>query len=139
MPETVVYLHVHPGGAFPEVFPQAPFRAVVIAEAEVDPEWQSVLSKWLVRSGCLYMVAWGKSGSSWDDAVDNANLEEFEFGEIPEGKFVMTTWHDESLSEAFGFAKNSAFHATVDLRSTMLVHISACNREEELLLEYANA
>ncbi len=140
MSETVVYLHVHPGGALQAILPQTPFRAVVIAEAEVDPEWQSALSKWLVRSGCLYLVAWGKNCSSWDDAVDTANLEEIEFGEIPDDKFVMTTWHDdESLSEAFRFAKNNAFHATVDLRSTVLVHISARNREHELIKEYAGA
>ncbi|MFO0699298.1 MAG: hypothetical protein U0236_08725 [Nitrospira sp.] len=140
MPESVVYLHVQPGGSIPEILAHAPFCAVVIVEAEVDSEWQSLVSKWLVRSGCLYAVAWGKNCSSWDDSVDTANLEDFGFGKIPEDKFVMTTWHnDESLSEVFWYAKNNAFHPKVNLKGIVLVHISAYERDQELLKEYSEA
>ena len=113
---------------------------VVVVEAEVSPDWQSIVSNWIVGSGCLYMMAWGVECSSWDDSVDIANLEEFKFGEIPEDRFVMTTWHaDEPLAEVFWFSKNNAFHPTVELQRTVLLHISAENREHELLAAYAEA
>ena len=86
------------------------------------------------------MVAWGENCSSWDDSVDMANLEQFEFKEIPEDRFVMTTWHsDEPLSEALWFAKHSAIHPTVALHHTLLLHISAENSEHELMGAYGVA
>jgi hypothetical protein len=80
------------------------------------------------------MIAWGVGCSSWDDSVDFANLRAFDDEEIPDDAFVMTTWHEaEPLSETLWFAKHSAFHPTVDLRHTLLVHISRSAREHELL------
>jgi hypothetical protein len=140
MSDSALYVHVEPDGKLPALATEGPFRTVIVAEAEVSPEWQSEVSNWLVRSGCLYMVAWGTNCSSWDDSVDEANLEEFSYGDIPEDKFVMTTWHsDEPLSEALWFAKNNAFHPKVDLNHTVLLHIAAQGRERELLRAYVDA
>lgn len=111
---------------------------VVMVEAEVSAAWQSTVSHWIIDSGCLYMMAWGVECSSWDDAVDIANLERFDFGKIPEDHSVMTTWHtDEPLAEVFWFSKNDAFHPTVKLEHTVLLHISAESKERELLAAYA--
>ncbi len=83
------------------------------------------------------MMAWGINCSSWDDSVDMADIERFDFKEIPEDKFVMTTWHsDEPLVEVFWFSKNSAVHPVVDLKQTILVHISATANKEKLLADY---
>ncbi len=124
----------------PSVEELRPFRAVVIVEAVVSPSWQAAVSEWLVRSGCLYMMAWGRECSSWDDSVDAANLEEFEYRDIPEERFVMTTWHEsDSLPEVFWFSKNSAFHPTVKLLSTLLLHVSSEARESEFRAAYASA
>lgn len=113
---------------------------VVVVEAEVLPEWQALVSDWIAKSGCLYMMAWGLHCSSWDDSVDMANLAEFNFGEIPEDKFIMTTWHEsDRLDEVFWYAKNNAFHPVAPLASTILLHISAESREQELLAAYAAA
>ena len=140
MTTSVAYLQVVEGGALPESISRSPFRAVVVAEGAVSADWQASVSEWLVRSGCLYMVAWGVNCSSWDDSVDMANIQEFEFKEIPEDRFVMTTWHeDQPLSEALWFAKHNAFHPTVPLRHTLLLHISAQNGEQELLRAYGVA
>ncbi len=86
------------------------------------------------------MVAWGETSSSWDDSVDLANMKQCEFGEIPNEKFVMTAWfsHDP-LKEAFWFAKNNGVHPTIELDRTVLVHISSCSNESELLRKYADA
>jgi hypothetical protein len=134
------YVQLVPGASLPPVTESIPCRAVVIVEGDVTPEWQASVSEWLVQSGCLYMMAWGKSCSSWDDSVDQANLKEFAFGEIPESKFVMTTWHaNNPLHEVFWFSKNNAVHPSVDLERSLLVHISSLNKCSELLRAYADA
>ncbi|MCC6140911.1 MAG: hypothetical protein IT389_09895 [Nitrospira sp.] len=136
---SVEYIQLLPGAKFPRITENGPFRAVVIIEEDVTPEWQASVCTWLVQSGCLYMMAWGKSCSSWDDSVDHANMKEFAFGEIPESKFVMTTWHtDDPLNEVFWFSKNNADHPSVELERSLLVHISSRNKSEELLRAYAD-
>lgn len=122
----------------PDICALAPCRGVLIVEAAVLPTWQAVVSEWLVRSGCLYTMAWGPGCSSWDDSVDMANIEQFDFKEIPESKFVITTWHDDQpLSEVFWFCKNNAFHPSVELRNTLLLHIAANSNEQKMLGAYA--
>jgi hypothetical protein len=134
------YIHLAPEADLPSLGHTSPARVVVIVEADVTPNWQSEVSHWLMKFGCLYMLAWGKGCSTWDDSVDLANIEEFKFEEIPESKFVMTTWHQsEPLSEVFWFAKNNAFHPSVELERTVLLHISSRPREPELLQAYAEA
>ncbi len=138
--QPAVYVQLEPGSNPPDISMPDPARVVVIVEAEVTPEWQSVVSEWLVRSNCLYMLAWGIKCSEWDDSVDMANIEQFGFGEIPKNQFVITTWHqDQTLPEVFSFAKHWARHPTTDLKRTVLLHISATNKEHELLGTYAAA
>jgi hypothetical protein len=55
-------------------------------------------------------------------AFDCANLEVFDFGDIPNSEFVMTTWHEnESLQEDFWFAKEAAHHPTVKLDNILVL------------------
>ena len=116
-----------------------PFRSVVIVEGSVSPKWQGAVSDWLVNSGCLYMMAWGDECSTWDDSVDNSNMAEHDYGEIPNEKFVMTTWHDdEPLKEVFWFCKNGAIHPSVNIDNVLLLHISNSNKEAEYLDEFEN-
>lgn len=134
------YLQLYPGTKLPDIANLSPFRSVVVIDDEVPPEWQSQVSAWLVKSGCLYMMAWGKKCSTWDDSVDLANLEAFNFGDIPDNKFIMTAWHEkEPLNEVFWFAKNSAVHPTMDLPNLLILHISDTNKESALLSEYESA
>jgi len=124
----------------PEISAFNPFRAVVIIEQPVSIDWQSKISDWLVRSGCLYMMAWGEHCSAWDDSVDFANMEQFDYGDIPADKDVMTTWHaEESLDEVFFFAKQHASHPIVDLQTTLLIHISAISKEPEFVQAFGAA
>ncbi len=134
------YLQIQPESRLPYIGKLNPFRAVIIIDESVSSEWQKQVSTWIVRSGCLYMMAWGNECSSWDDSVDLANLEEFNYKDIPETKFVMTTWHEnETLKEVFWFSKNTAFHPEVELPNTLILHIAKSSREQELLAEYNNA
>lgn len=88
---SLAYLHLQPGAALSPMPLPAPFRAVVIDEGGAPPTWQAAVSTWLVESGCRYMMAWGPGSTTWDDAVDFANLERFDFGDIPQDESVMTT------------------------------------------------
>ncbi len=136
----VTYQHIKPGDDPPKRRLSSPFRAVVIVEADVTARLRGLVSDWLVASGCFYMMAWGRDCSRWDDAVDDANLELFSYDEIPDDKYVETTWHEaEPLAEVFWFAKNCANHDVVDIRETVLLHISEISNEVNMLREFAKA
>lgn len=136
----VAYLHLPAGREAPPVEDAEPYRAVVVLDQATSDEWQGLVSDWLVGSGCLYMIAWGPNSSSWDDSVDHANLVKFDFGEIPDDSFVMTTWHDaEPLSETFWFAANTAHHPTIALDRTLIVDVTPTPREAEMLAAYIEA
>lgn len=134
------YLHLPAGQSPPTLELARPFKAVLVIEADVTPEWRGVVSDWLVRSGCLYLMAWGRGCREWDDSVDDANLSAFDHKEIPDDSFVMTTWHEtDTLSEIFWFCERAAFHPAVALERTLIVHISPAERQEELLQSFRNA
>lgn len=139
MSDAIIYLHLEPESSRPEIANE-PTRVVVIVEAEVSPEWQSLVSDWIVRFGCLYMMGWGIECSSWDDSVDWANIDKYGEEPIPDDCFVTTTWHsDGSLEEVFWFSKNVAFHSVVDLQRTILLHISTTGRRDQLIKAYEAA
>ena len=130
--DTVSYVHL-PADQPPPPRPPQPFRAIVIIE-------QTVSNEWLVRAGCLYMLAWGQDCSAWDDSVDYANIAAFEYEDIPGDKFVMTTWHDKQpLSEVLWFASHCASHDAVQLAYTLILHIAPNAREAELMAAYRAA
>ncbi|WP_033375081.1 DUF7684 family protein [Leeia oryzae] len=130
MSQTVEYKKIEPGSSLPAVCASSPYRAVIVVDAEVTAEWRVLVSDWLVRSGCLYVMAWGKNCSAWDDSVDEASIAQFFPAEPLDDRIVMTTWHErEPLEEVFWFAKNSAIHPTVRLERTVLVHISFHDKE----------
>lgn len=137
---TLTYLYLPPASKLPNLSNLKPFRAVIIVESDVTEQWQELVSTWLVKSGCFYMMAWGKESSTWYDSVKMANLVEVNFANISDEKLVMTTWHErETLKNVFNFSKYCAFHEQVDLENTILVHISHENREQELLIDYLDA
>ena len=136
----MTYLQLKPESTVPTLT-YGPARMVIVLDAAVSEEWQAQVSEWIVRSGCLYVMAWGINCSAWDDAVDWANIDQFEnAASIPEASLVLTTWHDDdALEEVFQFAKNCAFHPVATLESTIILHISQEERSEELLRAYAAA
>lgn len=86
------------------------------------------------------MMAWGENCNSWEDSVDRANIKQFKPAEIPDSEFVMTTSHErEPMEEVLWFSKNNAFHPTVMLKRTVLVHISLHSKQDELLKAYTLA
>ena len=86
------------------------------------------------------MMAWGDGCARWHDSVDWASLEEFDFGDIPDERFVMTTWHEnEPLDDVFWFAQFAAQHGDVDLESALIIHVSATDARDEMLARFVAA
>lgn len=138
--KSVKYLNLRPEDALPQIDHLSPFVAIVVIEDEVSQIWQWEVSRWLVLSSCRYVLAWGLDCSSWDDSVDEANLEAFDYEDIPEDKIVMTTLHeDEDLDEVFWFAKHRAAHPVVTLNTTLILHISTENKKDEMEAAFAQA
>jgi hypothetical protein len=131
-----IYLHLPPEHA-PPALAKAASKFIVIIEAQVSNEWRNAVSDWMVDCGCLYMMAWGQDCGEWDDAVDWANLERFDFEDVPAEQSVMTTWHEnEPLDEVFRFSKLFAEHPVVPLDQTIILHIAAASQEAEILGMY---
>ena len=138
MPER--YLRINQGDPLPELSDLSPFKAVIIVETDTGTEWQSTVCRWIADAGCRFAVTWGRDCALWHDSVDTANLEQFDYGDIPEDDFIMTTWHEnEPLEEAIWFAKWNALHPTLDLRNVVFLHIGTADREEEILSLFAAA
>jgi hypothetical protein len=134
------YVHLLPGEALPRLVRPGHFKAIVVVEDDVTPEWQAAVSDWLVRSGCRYMMAWGRRCSEWDDSVDHANLNRFGHGEIPDDEFVMTTWHDQdSLEDTFWFAGHAAMHPSLEPDETYILHIAPSAQPQEMLQRFREA
>ncbi|HEX7821826.1 MAG TPA: hypothetical protein VF463_14550 [Sphingobium sp.] len=133
------YLHLPPDHPPPSVTAR-PYRAVLIAEQAVSEGWRNDVASWLVETGCLYFIAWGVACEAWHDAVDWANLNVFDFGDIPDDRFIMTTWHDkEPLSEALWFAGNCASHPSVEFTDTVIVHVAQDERRAATLELYGES
>lgn len=132
--EKPIYIRLAPNGELPEFPDSSPSKVVVILDGNYNQEWQDRCSQWMVAGGCRYMMAWGPNCSSWDDSVDHADVERFDFGEIPDTHFVMTTWHDdETLEEVFWFSQYCATltYDDVEISTIILLHIGSADRAEE--------
>ena len=130
------YCRLMEGKPLPDLADHSPFKAMVISDIPSTPEWRSEVGSWLVAQGCLYMMAWGHECEAWHDAVDWAVVGAYG-GEIPDEKFVMTTWHeDESLEEVFWFAKLAAEHPDVVLDQQVILHVSNADRCNELVASF---
>jgi len=108
-----------------------PFFAVLIADVAVSHRFREAFSRWLVENNCRYMMAWGADCSLWDDSVDLAVLERFDFGDIPDEEDVITTWHErESIYDVFEFALMSIEDADIEANRLVIFQVGNSNRTE---------
>jgi hypothetical protein len=85
-------------------------------------------------------MTWGHKCGDWETSVDEANLAMFDYGEILEDDFVMTTCHrKESLQDAFWFSEHAAMHPSLELESTYIIHIAPDASATELLKTFRAA
>ncbi len=137
-----VYLHASPGIGLPEWAHRRPFNAVVVATCAVSDYWQDHVSDWLVKSGCMYMMAWGVNCSVWDDTVDHATRKFYDPREIPDEGFVLTTWHtDDPLEHVFWYAQTLGKwgYDEQEFDLTLILDIGHKERGAELLAQFAQA
>lgn len=77
---------------------------VIINNPSISPNDQTRISKWIVESQARYAVCVGYECSTWDDSIDFALLEKFQYGKVPDEHFVMTSWHEnESIDDILSF------------------------------------
>ncbi|MGI9290405.1 MAG: DUF7684 family protein [Gammaproteobacteria bacterium] len=130
-------------GAKAELPEGPPFRAVLIADAGCSDEQRAEVSRAIINAGCLYLMSWGEGCRAWQDAVNLANLQAYEFGAIPDDKLIITTSHpDETLEQTFWFAKHTAMHPCDPLERVMIIHMTPnelADKEMEMLAAYAAA
>ena len=131
----LTYLRLMPNGPLPPIEDHDPFRAVVVIDSDYTPQWQEEVCRWLVDSGCRYMLAWGPGCESFHDAVDDANIMKFHPKVIPDNEFVMTTWHtDETLESVFWdaqFIADQSYDGT-QLVNTLIVHVGDVDQEDSM-------
>jgi hypothetical protein len=133
MQKTVNYLHLLPDGPLPQLMDSAPFLAIVIADEEVAQMWQWEASRWLAEAGCRVLLAWGKDADAWAEAVQEAGQEAFDYEDIPQEQLVVATAHeDDDLDEVFWFARHRAAHPACTLNKTLILHVAAAPRREQL-------
>jgi hypothetical protein len=140
MQKTVSYLQLPPDGELPEMKDATPFIGILILDDEVSEMWRWEASRWLASTGCRFMLAWGRDCGAWEESVQDANQEAFNYEDIPEDQILMTTSHeDDELDEVFWFARHRAAHPAWPLNRTLILHVAAQPRKEALEAAWADA
>jgi hypothetical protein len=138
--ESIRYIHLQPDGDLPDISDLAPFKVIVIADNSIDEMWIWDACRWLVASGCRYMMAWGNECDSWAEAIEEATSEAFNYEDIPEESQVIATSHeDDPLDEVFWFSKNKAQHPLHELNHIVILHISEQHRQAKIEEQYKDA
>jgi hypothetical protein len=65
--------------------------------------WQQELSRWIVKNRCRHMTAFGLKSTTWEDAVDWADIERNHEQFQPEDICVTDFFDTEELEEALEF------------------------------------
>ena len=105
------------------------FKCLILIERDVSEDYRHEVSKTLVEASCLYTLAWGRNCTLWDDSVDWAFLEHYNHKNVPEEKFVTTTFHpNETLEEVIEFAKDCTEYSLVRLEDTLVLDFTQNER-----------
>lgn len=137
---TLSYLHIRPHEDLPPIDRYPPFLAVLVVDAVCDEMWRWDACRWLAASQCRYLAAWGEACEDWAESALDAQLEAFDYEDIPAEKLLMTTSHeDEDLEEVFWFARHKARHPALQLGQAVIIHIAERGRKQELEALYAAA
>lgn len=107
------------------------FKCLILNERDVGEQYRTEVSETLVKAGCVLASAWGLNCSAWDDDVDYAFLDHYDFDQCPEDQCVMTTWHDnETLEEIVEFVKLYNGYSDVKLDDILVLDFATQDRGE---------
>lgn len=114
--------------------------AIIVADLPFSVERRVAVARWLYRENCRWMAAWGVECSKWDDALDDAEIEQWPDG-APENQTIVTTWHDvEGLDEVFWFIGTQAStFDDQDFSHFVIVHLSSSDKSDELTQRFEAA
>lgn len=102
-------VHLIPGDAVPSFALGEEFKCVIWSTVAMGCDWRMQVADKLVADCTRYMMAGGLDGSTWDDAVDYADILRFPDFMTTDETLVMTSWHDgESLAAVLRFALRAA-------------------------------
>ncbi|HEX2763679.1 MAG TPA: hypothetical protein VHM92_07530 [Allosphingosinicella sp.] len=140
MTDEPAYFCISPEQPLPDISGYRPFKAVLILERETPADWRSNVAAWLVAAGCRYAMTWGIDNEAWHDEIDDAVHVKFDWEEVPDDHFIMTTWH-ENLDETFWFAQFCAYFSydDVELTNTLLVHVADAPSAETIVARFRAA
>jgi len=83
------------GGTFAAPFEEDYALLLVISPDSNANGRRDQIASDIARSSCQYALTFGRECEEWHDAIDWACLDEG----MPEGRFLMTTWHDDEPIE----------------------------------------
>jgi hypothetical protein len=134
------YVLLNESNPLPPLNIDGQWGAVIVAEMEFSQSRQNAVADWLYSAHCRYMAAWGIGCSSWDDALDWAEID-FHPDGASDDQFIMTTWHEnEALDEVFWFIGTIAnTYDDLPLSHILICHLADNDREVELLEQFAKA
>lgn len=112
-----------PGEALDPPFEGTPYPALVWATQPIPDEQKRRIADALITGGCRYVVCGGAEADAWEDAADDAYIEQDLPEPVPDDRFVMTTSHPGEAAEdvAFFFVHNTSFGAHDFTRYLVLI------------------
>jgi hypothetical protein len=141
MSDSGLLSYIHFDGTEPVgISTTAASKVILLADKSVPDEWMHELCAKIADTACYYFMSWGTNCEEWHDFVDEAHLAFHNYGDIPDEKHMMTTWHDnEPMRDIFWFCKTCAHHLVHELPSTLIIHITDTAKEEEIKRAYISA
>jgi hypothetical protein len=136
--KTLNYLHLPSGADLPALAGTPPFMAILLVEQEdADEMWRFDVCRWLVASGCRYLLAWGRDCETWREGVEDAALEAVDYEDVAPEESVLTSAHeDEELEDVFWFARHRAAHPGPALETVLIVHVAALPDRQRMVDAY---
>lgn len=99
---------MEPGEALEVPFGGEPYAALVWSARRTTDAQKARITQALIASGCGYVVCGGAESERWEDAADEAYLDQNLPHPVPDDRFVMTTSHPgEPPDEVVFFLTNA--------------------------------
>jgi len=138
--KSMQYFRLTEQGELPGVGHFAPFKVVLAIEDDVSRARQLEIATWLVEKGGRYVMICGENCEEWQQAIRQANLEQFSIEDIKPEEFVMITTHtNERLRNVFWHASKHARHTHVKFDQAITIHLGKQNRSVEYLAMFEKA
>lgn len=138
--KTVIYLHLPPNAGLPSLAGTPPFMGILLVEQDqdaIDDMWRFDVCRWVVASGCRYLLAWGRDCETWREGVEDAALEAVDYKDVAPEQAVLTSAHeDEELDDVFWFARHRAAHPGPALETVVILHVAPHADRQRMIESY---